>query len=92
MANNIPILSLSLLSNTTDEVDTFEITEIYMSRPTNVAHFGLGLWFCRAMGFDDMELIHSNTRTAKQILLDKRYTFLPDVLVKLVEYNHSLEN
>jgi hypothetical protein len=63
-----------------------------MRRSSAIAHVGLGMWFCRAMEIDDQELIFSSTRKAKGIIIDKRYNCLPDVLVKLAEYNHSLES
>lgn len=67
-------------------MDTLEITEIYMRRPVNFASLGLGQWFCSALGILDKELIYTNTREAKRLIM-QRYMGVPDLLRRLNLFN-----
>lgn len=67
-------------------MDTLEITDVYMQRPSSFASLGLGEWFCSALGIIDKELIYTSTKEAKHIIL-KRYMGVPDLLNRLNRFN-----
>ncbi len=67
-------------------MDTMEVTDVYMLRPTRLACMGLGQWFCEATGIWDIPLIYSTTKEAKRIILDK-YISEPGLMDSLQRFN-----
>ena len=68
-------------------MDTALISDIYCQRPGNIAHIPFGQWFCTAMNVSDNELFYARLHDAKQIIIKKGYTDLPDLEKELKEYN-----
>ena len=97
----IPILSLDLiqtLSNgeTSTEgkpsiPDATDILDLYLQRPASIAHFGMGLWFMRALQLGDSELYYMvRNHEALKYLKSQGYLEIPDVLIQLKHFNESL--
>lgn len=68
-------------------MDTHYISKVYMQRPQTHITMDLGMWFCNALNLDDPELRRANTASAKDIMIEKGYTSIPNLLDVLKEYN-----
>lgn len=73
-------------------MDTHYITKLYMQRPSSHITMDLGEWFCNALNMPDPELRRANTSSAKDIMIDKGYTSIPQLLETLKEYNLGISS
>lgn len=66
--------------------DTFEITKIYLARPTALSSMKMSVWFCQAHNITDFSLVNAGSLgDFKQQLIDKDYVCLS--LEPLKEFN-----
>lgn len=71
-------------------IDTAQISQLYLQRPTRLAAFKLGQWFLRAHGIKDQELERAaSSLETKLLIVKKGLNTLPLLPLKL--YNESNE-
>lgn len=68
-------------------MDTQQVVDVYMQRPQELACLGLGKWFVSATGINDKEMLYSEHREAKRLLVSNCYLDTPGLIDQLKSYN-----